>query len=99
MCIGIPMQIEAIDERVALCREGEQQETIDISLVSDLKVGDWVLVYKGAAREYLPEDRAQQILHAVQALAAIRDGHDFERFFADLIERTPQLPEHLRNPA
>ncbi|EIJ32905.1 HypC/HybG/HupF family hydrogenase formation chaperone [Thiothrix nivea] len=97
MCIGIPMQIMAIDDRVALCREGGQQETIDISLLCDLKEGDWVLVYKGAAREYLPETRARQILQAVQALAAIRDGQDFEHFFADLIEREPQLPEHLRN--
>lgn len=97
MCIGIPMQIIAIDDRVALCGEGDQQEVIDISLVSELQAGDWVLVYKGAAREYLPEERAQQILKAVQALAAIRDGYDFEHFFADLIEREPQLPEHLRS--
>lgn len=97
MCIGIPMQIVAIDDRVALCREGKQQEVIDISLLCDLKDGDWVLVYKGAAREYLPEARARQILQAVQALAAIRDGENFEHLFADLIGREPPLPEHLRN--
>lgn len=97
MCIGIPMQIMAIDDRVALCGEKECQEMVDISLLSDLNEGDWVLVYKGAAREYLPAERARQILQAVQALAAIREGQDFEHFFADLIEREPQLPEHLRN--
>ncbi|QLQ31291.1 MAG: HypC/HybG/HupF family hydrogenase formation chaperone [Candidatus Thiothrix singaporensis] len=98
MCIGIPMQIRAIDDRVALCGEKEHQEIVDISLLGDLREGDWVLVYKGAAREHLPAERAGQILQALQALAAIREGQGFEHFFADLIEREPQLPEHLRTP-
>ncbi|MEB4590267.1 HypC/HybG/HupF family hydrogenase formation chaperone [Candidatus Thiothrix sp. Deng01] len=98
MCIGIPMQIMAIDGWMALCGEKEHRENVDISLLGSLQEGDWVLVYKGAAREHLPAERAKQILQAVQALAAIREGQGFEHFFADLIEREPQLPEHLRTP-
>jgi hypothetical protein len=40
---------------------------------------------------------AQQARAGRQALAAVLAGHDnVDAFFADLVDRTPQLPEHLR---
>ncbi len=99
MCIGIPMQVVAVHEYAAICEQavGSLPETVDTMLVGSVSVGDWLLVYKGAAREHLTPDRAQQITQALQALDAIHHGHDFEGFFTDLIEREPQLPAHLRS--
>ena len=99
MCIGIPMQVIAVHEYVAICEQaaGSLPETVDTMLVGEVSVGDWLLVYKGAAREWLAPERAAQITLALQALDAIRQGHDFDAFFADLLEREPPLPAHLRS--
>lgn len=99
MCIGVPMQVITVHEYAAICQQeaGSLLETVDTLLVGAVSTGDWLLVYKGAAREALSPERAQQITLALQALDAIRQGHDFEGFFADLIEREPQLPAHLRS--
>lgn len=97
MCIGIPMQVTALHNDVATCAcDGYQPETVDTRLISDVNVGDWLLVYKGAAREWLTPERAEQITLALEALAAIQRGEDFEHYFADLIGREPELPPHLR---
>lgn len=97
MCIGIPMQVTALHGDVATCEcDGYQPETVDTRLVETVAIGDWLLVYKGAAREWLSPERAEQITLAIQALAAIQRGEDFEPYFADLIGREPELPPHLR---
>jgi hydrogenase expression/formation protein HypC len=48
----------------------------------------------------LDAEEALRIHDALAALDAVMRGEpvDVERCFADLLEREPQLPEHLRNP-
>lgn len=97
MCIGIPMQVTAFNGYVATCEcAGYPPETVDTSLVGEVAIGDWLLVYKGAAREGLSPERAEQITLALEALAAIQRGEDFEHCFADLVDREPELPAHLK---
>jgi hypothetical protein len=46
------------------------------------------------------DDEAAQARAGRRALAAVLDGgSDVDAFFADLVARTPQLPEHLRPAA
>jgi hydrogenase expression/formation protein HypC len=99
MCIGVPMQVLEIRDYSALCRREGHSEWVDLSLVGEVKLQDWLLVYKGAARELIAQERAQQIDLALQALSAVQNGEAFEHFFADLIEREPELPAHLRSKA
>lgn len=97
MCLGIPMQVQTLHDYTAQCSDvnGHVQQ-VDITLVAPVALGDWLLVHLNIAREALDPQRAEQINQALQALLAIQQGQDFEHFFADLIEREPQLPEHLR---
>jgi hydrogenase expression/formation protein HypC len=45
----------------------------------------------------LTEEEAMQISAALDALeAALAGESDLSRFFPDLADRVPQLPEHLR---
>lgn len=99
MCLGIPMQIQQLHDYSAQCVDSAgQQQLVDTTLVGPLVAGDWVLVHLQVAREYLEPERAAQINQALQALVAVQQGQAFEHFFADLIAREPQLPEHLRKP-
>jgi hydrogenase expression/formation protein HypC len=97
MCIGIPMQVVEAYESCALCadRDGRRVQ-IDTLLVGRQVAGAWLLTFLDTAREVLAEDRARDILGALQAMDAAGRGESFEHLIADLIDREPQLPEFLR---
>lgn len=108
MCIGVPMRIESGDAcRAVAVREGPagevERQTLDMLIVGEQPPGTWVLAFHGAARRVLDALEAQQIGDALQALSlaleadpAAAPGAELDALFADLAERTPQLPEHLR---
>lgn len=98
MCIGIPMQVLAVDAGRALCAEGESRSWVDIRLIDTPETGDWLLVFAGAAREVISAERAEQVGNALRALQASANGDlaSIDLLFADLVEREPQLPPHLQ---
>jgi hydrogenase expression/formation protein HypC len=111
MCIGVPMQIESSDGLVAVAAsEGVdgriERHTLDMLIVGAQPPGAWVLAFCGAARRVLDPLEARQIRDALLALAVALDADGdpgaphsraIDALFADLVERTPQLPEHLRS--
>lgn len=96
MCVGVPMQITAIEGIAANAVEGNEVHLIDISLTPDVAVGEWVLSFLGAAREVITEDEAQKISAALGGLKSLMAGGDLGDAFADLEARPPQLPPHLQ---
>lgn len=109
MCIGIPMQVLRLDADgwralcepwpgLLLAQSGLQ--SVGLALTGPVPVGQWLLVFLGAARECLSLQRAQQTGQALLALQQIQAGETvaFEQLFADL-DREPSLPEHLRSQA
>lgn len=97
MCLGIPMQVTGVEGPAAWCEGRGQRLQVDVRLIPTPAIGDWVLVFHGVAREPLAADRAQDITSALDALdAALAGETDLDRYFADLVNREPELPEHLR---
>ncbi|MEW8208378.1 MAG: HypC/HybG/HupF family hydrogenase formation chaperone [Candidatus Thiodiazotropha taylori] len=97
MCIGIPMQVVSTEGTTALCQGMGESRRVDTLLVGDQPVGSWLLVFLNSAREVLSEQRAEQISPALQALDLALSGEsEVDHLFADLVDRTPELPEHLR---
>jgi hydrogenase expression/formation protein HypC len=103
MCIGAPLQVETPDGEglFAVCAAGGQRERLDMRLVGEQPAGTWVLAFQGAARRVLGADEAQQIRAALQALDQVLhgDAQGLDALFADLVDREPQLPPHLRTAA
>jgi hydrogenase assembly chaperone HypC/HupF len=111
MCIGVPMRIESVDGMVAVAASepvdgAVERHTLDMLIVGPQPPGTWVLAFHGAARRVLDEAEARQILDALSALAIALDADGgaaeprnqaLDALFADLVDRTPQLPEHLRS--
>jgi hydrogenase expression/formation protein HypC len=96
MCIGMPMRVVITEERFAWCEAEGQRERLDMALVGPQAAGTWVLAFHGTARQVLSGEEAAQARSGRQALAAVLAGDGaVDRFFADLVERTPQLPAHL----
>ncbi|RVT83233.1 HypC/HybG/HupF family hydrogenase formation chaperone [Rhodobacteraceae bacterium CCMM004] len=96
MCLGVPMQVTAVDGVAALCVDGEDEHLIDISLIDPVRPGDWVLTFLGAARGILDAGEAGRIRSALDGLRRLMAGGELGDAFADLEHRTPELPPHLR---
>jgi len=97
MCIGIPMRVIESNGMMARCAGRGGERWLDLALVGAQPAGTWLLAFIDSAREVIDAARAAMIDDALDALEAALDGEtDLSVHFADLIEREPQLPEHLR---
>jgi hydrogenase expression/formation protein HypC len=91
------MQVLVTDGSWATCEGRGERLSVDVRLVDAPAPGDWLLIFNGVAREALSEQRARDIGSALDALQAALAGEtDLDHHFADLVNREPQLPEHLR---
>ena len=97
MCVGIPLQIVSVEAGAAVCEGHGRRERIDLALVGEPPAGTWILAYQGAAVRTLTAEEAAQSAAAIAALEAVLAGEaNLDAYFADLVEREPTLPEHLR---
>jgi len=96
MCLGVPMTVIEGDDVTALCARGDERRRVSVLLLGPQPVGAKVLVHIDSAVRVLDDEEATLIDRALVGLEAAMRGEDFESAFADLIDREPQLPEHLR---
>jgi hydrogenase expression/formation protein HypC len=97
MCLGVPMTVLDDGAFTALCGRGEEVRRVSMLLVGAQPLGTKVLVHIDSAVRVLDADEAEAIDRALEGLAAAMDGRAFDHLFADLIDREPELPEHLRS--
>jgi hydrogenase expression/formation protein HypC len=91
------MRVVEPGESFAWCEGRGERARIDLLIVGPQPAGAWVLAFQGAARRVMTPAEAAQTDAALDALqAAIAGTDDLDAFFADLVDREPQLPEHLR---
>ena len=74
MCIGWPMQVTEHWPGSAHAQRRDVLARIDTRLVGEVAVGDWLLVFQGAARERLAAGRAAEIDAALALLEAAMGG-------------------------
>jgi hydrogenase assembly chaperone HypC/HupF len=92
------MEVVSADGNVAICRGRQGVVRVDATLVAPVAPGEWLLTWLGSARSKLDADEAGRIDQALDALDAIGRGEvDVAKYFPDLVDREPQLPEHLRS--
>jgi hydrogenase expression/formation protein HypC len=90
------MTIVETDGMTALCERRGEQRRVSVLLLDQPPVGTQVLVFIDSAVRLLDPVEASQIDNAIDGLAAACNGESFDHLFADLIDREPQLPPHLR---
>ena len=77
MCLATPMQITQIDagER-GVCERAGARVTVDLSLIQNPRVGDYVIVHTGFAIERLDLEAAKEQLALFEELADLmeKDG-------------------------
>lgn len=76
MCLAVPMQIKAIPapHRGICDLDGSRQE-VDLSLIEDPQLGDYVIIHAGFAIERLDPDEADTRLELFEELAGSHEVH------------------------
>ncbi len=73
MCLAVPAKILSIDGKCALIDFGGVKKEVSISLVPDIKIGEFVLVHAGYAIEKFREDEALETLRMIKELSQLQD--------------------------
>jgi len=77
MCLGIPAKIVQIDESKMgkVDYLGTKVKT-NLSLLENIKVGDWVIVHAGFAISALDEEEAQETISLLREIAAAQEAEE-----------------------
>lgn len=75
MCLAIPVRIEELlDEQSAIACIGGLRKTINVALLDDLEVGDYVILHVGFALQKLDEAEAQRTLALLAELGQLAEA-------------------------
>lgn len=98
MCLGVPLRVVSAEAGAALCEDGAGQRRRVSTLLLDAPpdAGQWLLVHIETAIRAIDAEEARLIGDALRAVSAAASGDPFEHLLADLIDREPELPPHLR---
>ncbi len=72
MCLAVPAKIESIDGSAGVVALDENRTTVQMALVPEASVGDWVLVHAGMAITVLDEAEAMETYDLLRQGDAIR---------------------------
>ena len=81
MCLAIPGKIvEIVDEenRIAKVEIGGVRRGVNIGMLDNVVVGDYVLVHVGFAMSKIDEEQAMETLRTLQELGSYQE--EFEQF-------------------
>ena len=71
MCLAVPAKIlQCTSQTSALCDMGGVEKTVDISLIPDAQVGDWVVVHVGFALNKINPEEAEKTLKLLGEIAS-----------------------------
>lgn len=73
MCLAVPGRVERIEGRKGVVDFEGAKRKVDISLIENCTVGDFVIVHAGFAIEKMDEEDANQTLELLRQLQAVRD--------------------------
>lgn len=81
MCLAIPgkiVEITDVENHLAKVEVGGVRRSVNIGMLDDIKIGDYVLVHVGFAMSKVDEREAEATLRALQELGSYQE--EFEQF-------------------
>lgn len=97
MCLGLPMRVVESDGYFAVAEGRGERRRVSLLIVGEVAIGTPILVHAGDAVRVLSEEELPLIERALDGVEAALAGGPVEAYFADLVDRVPELPPHLRN--
>ena len=66
MCLAFPMKIKKIKGEFAQVETGRLTRTVNIQMLPDAKIGDYVIVHAGFAIQKIDPERAKETLRLIE---------------------------------
>ncbi len=77
MCLAIPVRVERIESaEKAVASVGGILREVDITLVDDLQVGDYIILHVGFALSKLDETEAEETLRMMSEAGLLEEALD-----------------------
>lgn len=76
MCLAIPMKIISKDGYSATVEAGGVSREINLRLLEDARVGEYVLVHAGFAIETIDEHEAEETLKLMEQIVFMQDDNE-----------------------
>ncbi len=73
MCLAVPMKVEKIEGNLAVVDSAGVEAKVDITMVPEVKVGDYVIVHAGFAIEILKPEEAQETLRLIEEMVELME--------------------------
>ncbi len=70
MCISVPMKVIEINGQRGIADIGGMSQQIDLRFLSDVEVGDYVIVHAGFALQRLDQNEAEETLSLLREVLA-----------------------------
>lgn len=74
MCLAVPMEIVEINGFRGTARIGEVKRDVNLMLVPDIKIGDYVIVHAGSAISVMSQEEAKKTLDLLQEIVDKEDS-------------------------
>ena len=71
MCVAIPMCVMEIQEGCALVEAAGIKKRVQLALLKEVKIGEYVMVHAGFAIERIHEEEAMKTLELVKELVRL----------------------------
>jgi len=68
MCLGIPMKIKILKGEFAQVESGSLIRTVNIQMLPQIKVGDYVIVHAGFAIQRVDPEKAEETLRLIDEI-------------------------------
>jgi len=63
MCLTIPGKIKQLKGQTAVIEQNKNLHSVNVAILNDLKIGDWILVLNNMAVEKITNKEAKQIIN------------------------------------
>jgi len=73
MCLAIPMKVIEINGYLGMAEVGRVKREINLMLLDDVKIGDYVIVHAGSAIQKLDEAEAEKTLSLLREMVEKTD--------------------------
>ncbi|OGW04825.1 MAG: hydrogenase assembly protein HupF [Nitrospinae bacterium RIFCSPLOWO2_01_FULL_39_10] len=73
MCLAVPMKVIEINGYLGMAEVGRVKREINLMLLDDVKIGDYVIVHAGSAIQKLDEAEAEKTLSLLREMVEKTD--------------------------
>ena len=66
MCLATPSKVIKLNKNQAIVQSGDHQHRVNLDLVKNVRIGDYLLIHNNLALNKIPKTEAKKILEIIK---------------------------------